>query len=152
MGLSETKLTSRAATFSFKDQDEYKTFYSCNNEAPFSTGVTLLVYKSLAKNIHQVNRIEGHILVLHLRFKGKKKLCIIQVYLPSDKQANNKLQKHIQKIIKREKLVNTNIIIMGDFNTVNNPLTDRSNNTKDPLNSSKKKWKSESELFSYLKT
>ena len=106
MGLSETKLTNKAATFSFKDQDEYKTFHTCNDESPFSAGVTILVHKSLAKNIHKSNKIDGHILVLHLRFKGKKKLCIIQVYLPSNKQENNNFQKHIQKIIKREKLVN----------------------------------------------
>jgi exonuclease III len=150
MGLSETKLTSRVAAFSFKDQDEYKTFHSCNDEAPFSAGVTLLVHKSLAKNIHRINRIEGHILVLHLHFKGKRKLCIIQIYLPSNKHASNELQKQIQKIIKREKLVNTNIIIMGDFNAVNNPLTDRSSIARDLPNNPKRKWKPESELFPYL--
>ena len=52
LGLSETKLNSRSADFSFKDQDEYKKFYTCDDNSPSSTGIIILVHKTLAKNIH----------------------------------------------------------------------------------------------------
>ena len=67
----------RAAMFTFKDQDDYKAFHTYNDNAPYSTGITILVYKLLAKNIHQVNKINSHILIFHFHFKDKKKLCII---------------------------------------------------------------------------
>src|SRR5438552_19137557 len=90
IGLSETKLTNRTVLFAFKDQDDYKTFHTCNNKSPYSAGITMLIHKLLAKNIHQVNKIDGHILVLHLHFRGKKKLYIIQIYLPSNKQMSDR--------------------------------------------------------------
>src|SRR5438552_18837207 len=130
IGLSETKLTNRAALFAFKDQDNYKTFHTCDDESLYSAEITILIHKSLAKNIYQVNKIDGHILVLHFHFKGKKKLCIIQTYLPSDKQISDRYQKQIQKIVKNKKLTETNIIVMGDLNAENNPIKDRSNNEK----------------------
>src|SRR5438477_10760315 len=33
LGLSETKLTYETAKYSFKDQNEYKTFHACNDES-----------------------------------------------------------------------------------------------------------------------
>src|SRR5438552_10387317 len=54
LGLSKTKLTYETAKYSFKDQDEYKTFHACNDESPYSTGVSLLVKNQCQKNIHQV--------------------------------------------------------------------------------------------------
>jgi exonuclease III len=150
IGLSETKLTNRAATFSFKDQEDYKTFHTCDDAAPYSADITMLIHKSLAKNIHRVDKIEGHVLVIHLRFKGRRKLCIMQIYLPNDKNKSNKFQKNIQKIIKNEKLTETNIIVMGDFNAVNNPIKDRSSNLEESMNKPKKCWKPEIPLFPFL--
>ena len=80
----------------------------------------------LTKNIHKIKRHEGHILILHFRFKGKRKLYVIQVYLPNDKKQYNKIQNYLEIKIKEEWLNNTNIILMGNFNAVNEPLTDRS--------------------------
>ena len=129
MGLNETKLTYETAKYSFKDQDEYKTFHACNDESPYSAGVLLLVHKSMSKNIHQVFRIDGHAVILNFCFKGRRKLCIIQVYLPNNKQLSGDIQKQVLKTIKEERLKNMNIIIIGNFNTVNDPLRDRSRET-----------------------
>ena len=147
MGLSETKLTSRAAAFSFKDQDDYKGFHTCNDNSPYGAGTSILVQKHLAKHVHKVVKIDGHILALHFLFKGKKKLIIIQVYLPNDKQKSQALQKHVQKIIDNARPTNTNTIVMGDFNAANNPIVDRTNNTSTKTNNS---WKPEISLFPYL--
>ena len=126
MGLSETKLTYKTAKYSFKDQDKYKMFHACNDEFLYSAGISLLVYKSISKNIHQVFRIDGHSVILNFCFKGRRKLCIIQVYLPNNKQLNGDIQKQVLKTIKEERLKNMNIIVMGDFNAVNDSLRDRS--------------------------
>ena len=142
MGLSETKLSQEKAKFTFKDQDDYKAFHSCDDETPNGAGVALLVHKSLAKNIHKIERFEGKMIILHFKFKGRKRLCIIQIYLPSEKRNSEKIQNHIQKVIKEERLVNSNIVVMGDFNAVNNPMVDRSTKKSD--------WKPEAPIFPYL--
>jgi exonuclease III len=142
MGISETKFSQEKVEYAFKDQDDFKTFHSCNEDTPRGTGVSMLVYKSLAKNVHRVEKWEGRILALHFKFKGTKKLCIIQVYLPSEKQESEKLQKCIQKIVGKEKHEGSNVIVMGDFNAVNNPMLDRS--------SLKSSWEPEAPIFPFL--
>src|SRR5438876_12250847 len=74
LDLSETKLTYEIAKYSFKDQDEYKTFHACNDKSPYSAGVSLLVHKSMSKNIHQVFRIDGNAVIINFYFKGRRKL------------------------------------------------------------------------------
>ena len=152
LGLCETKLSNNTADFSFKDQDDYKRFHTCDDSSPLSSGIIILVHKSYAKNIHQVHKIDGHVLILNFRFKGRKKLCVIQVYLPSNKQKSETFQKQIQAIVKKETLANSNIIIMGDFNATNNPLIDRLSNQAEPSKTVRKRksWKPEILLFSFL--
>jgi exonuclease III len=151
LGLCETKLTNTAADFSFKNQDEYKKFHTCNDSSPYSSGISILVHKTLAKNIHQVHKIDGHLLALNFRFKGRKKLVLIQIYLPNNKQKSDTLQKQIQTIVKKEKLNNANIIIMGDFNAASNPQEDRSNKAESSKKAkTKKSWKPEIPLFFFL--
>ena len=76
--------------------------------------------KELAKHVGHVTKIEGHILALHMFFK-KWKLCIIQIYLPNNKGLSNNYQRVIRKIITDEFKNKAEIILMGDFNAVNNP-------------------------------
>src|SRR5271154_4102845 len=61
LGLCETKLSNNTADFSFKDQDDYKRFHTCDDSSPLSSGITILVHKSYTKNIHQVHKIDGHV-------------------------------------------------------------------------------------------
>src|SRR5438876_5571179 len=151
IGLSEMNLTSRASTFSFKDQDDYKALHTCNDNSPYGAGVSILIHKYLAKHIHKIIKVDGHILALHLLFKGKNKLLVIQVYLTNDKQRSLDLQKQIQKIIGGERSATTNIIVMGDFNAANNPIVDRSNNSTEITKRTSHSWRSEISLFLYLK-
>ena len=104
--------------------------------------------KDLEKYIQRVIRIDEHILALLFSFKGNKKFCVIQVYLPSNKQTSSIYQGHIQRIIKEEKLLKANIIIMGDFNAVNNPIKDRTGTSEKVPK--KKNWRPEIPLFPYL--
>ena len=150
LGLSETKLTQRSAEFTFKDQNIYKVFHTCNDTTPRGAGVSILVHEKLAKNILKINKIEGYAIALHFRFKGKKKLCIIQVYLPNDKLKSTEIQGQIRKILKEESLNNTNIVVMGDFNATNCPTEDRSNNTTSGKEKSQENWKPEIPLFPFL--
>ena len=155
IGLSETKLNNISADFSFKDQNEYKKFFTCDDNSPSSAGIIILVHKTLAKNIHQVKKTNGHILTINFLFKGRKKLSITQVYLPNNKQESEKYQKQIHSLIRKEKSINTHCIVMGDFNAVNNPIEDRSNNSstcsRSTSNTRKKRWRPEIQLFPILK-
>jgi exonuclease III len=116
----------------------------------------LLVHTMLAKNIHKVIRHKGHVLMLQFRFKGKRKLCVIQVYLPNNKKQRNDIQNYLEIKIKEERLNNSNIIIMGDFNAVNEPLTDRSReqdvlpNESNQTRSPRCLWKPEAQIFPFL--
>ncbi|RHZ45286.1 hypothetical protein Glove_682g5 [Diversispora epigaea] len=96
-----------ATNFTFKEQDIYKCFWSPNDLEPRGI-VTLL-------------------------FKGKSRILIIQVYLPSDKKSSRIYQTQIRKLIIEETKKNTNIIIMGDFNTVVLPHLDRLSRGKDKV-------------------
>src|SRR4051794_6262568 len=75
----------------------------------------------------------------------KSKLCIIQVYLPSNKRSSNKYQCTIRKIIMEELKIKSKIILMGDFNAVCNPQTNRLHKTNKRFS-----WKSEIEIFNFL--
>jgi len=112
----------------------------------------MLIHKAYAKNIHQIQENNGRLLILNFLFKGKKRLCIIQTYFPSNKQESETYQKQIIPIIKKESRMGSKILIMGDFNAVNNPLTDRTNN-KSNISKNRPKpnsWKSEIPLFPCL--
>ena len=103
-------------------------------ENSYGTGVVILIKKYLAKHINQIIKIDGRIIALKLFFK-RKKLLIIQVYLSSNKKTSNKYQMIIKKII-RDKIKKEfySIILMGDLNTVYDPLTDRPQSSSKGLN------------------
>ena len=125
LGLCETKLTSKSAAFSFQNQNEYKTFHTCNDTKPFSAGITLLIHKSLAKHIHQIKGIDGRILIVKFLFKGRRTLYIIQIYLPNNRKESNELQNQVLSLLRNKSSEYTEFIIMGDFNATNNPQEDR---------------------------
>ena len=151
LGLSETKLTQEVADFTFKNQDNYKVFHSCNNDQPYGSGVSILVHKKLERNIYRVERIEGYVLTINFLFKGKKRLCLIQVYLPNDQKRSKEVQKQIKKHIREGKLNDANIVVMGDFNATNNPLEDRASSSRTPEKQKiQKGWQPEISLFPFL--
>ena len=101
--------------------------------------------KELAKHVEHVTKIEGHIIAIHMLFK-KSKLCVIQIYLPNNKKLSNKYQRTIRKLIAEKLKAKSKIILMGDFNAVNNPQTDRSHKVDKEI-----LWKPEIEIFNFLK-
>src|SRR5438552_14951032 len=100
--------------------------------------------KDFTKHIDYITKIERHILAVHMLFK-KSKLCIIQVYLPSNKRLSNKYQRTIRKIIIEELRIKSKIILIGDFNTVCNSQTDRLHKINKRL-----LWKPEIKIFNFL--
>ena len=71
-----------------------------------------------------MDRIDGHVIALNWLHKHNK-ICIIQVYLPSDKKESQKIQAQVETLIKRKSQNKFKIVIMKDFNAIVNPLTDR---------------------------
>jgi exonuclease III len=146
IGLSETKLNSANGDWAFKDyRSKFKCFSSTSDVHPQGSGVALLIEKEMAKHVYSVQRIEGHIIVAVLLFR-QSRITIMQVYLPSNKKESNRYQRLIRSIINEEaKHKNSRIIVMGDFNAVVNPATDR------PSSSVRShKWKPEAEIFYFL--
>ena len=146
IGLSETKLNSANSDWTFKDyRNKFKCFSSTNSIHPQGSGVSLLIEKDMAKHVFNVKKIEGHIIAATLLFR-QSRIMIIQVYLPCNKKESNRYQRMIRSIINEEsKQKNSKIIVMGDFNAVVNPATDR------PDSSVRlHKWKPEAEIFYFL--
>ena len=146
MGLSETKLTVANDIWAFRNyRNKYKCFSSSNPTHPQGSGVCLLVEKEMAKHIYCIKRIEGHIIAAVFLFK-QSRITVIQVYLPSDKKESNRYQRLIRSMINEEsKHKNNKIIVMGDFNAVANPVTDRPD-----ASVRAHKWKPEAEIFYFL--
>src|SRR5438477_6980500 len=144
LGISETKLSINNKNYAFKNSLNYKCFLSVGSTQTYGSGVAIIMKKDLAKHVGHITKIEEHVLAVHMLFK-KSKLYIIQVYLPSNKRSSNKYQHTIRKIIMEEMKIKFKIILMGDFNTVRNPQTDRPHKINKRLS-----WKPEIEIFNFL--
>src|ERR1044071_3442133 len=59
MGVSETKLHSRTAEFIYKNNDSYLSWWNCNNNNQFGSGVELIVKKNLTQFIQAVRGSDG---------------------------------------------------------------------------------------------
>jgi ribonuclease HI/endonuclease/exonuclease/phosphatase family metal-dependent hydrolase len=146
LGLSETKLNINNQNFAFRKSSKYKCFSSAKteNKLSYGSGVAIIMEKELAKHVSRITKIDGHVLALHMFFK-KCKICIIQVYLPSNKNSSNNYQRAIRRVITEEIKNKTKIILMGDFNAASNPQTDRLHKANKPIS-----WKPEIEIFNFL--
>ena len=108
----------------------WRTIYHANGQQK-KAGVAILISDNLDFKIKTVSRdAEGHYIII----KGsihQEDLTIVNIYVP-----NVTAPKYINQLItNKKKLIDTNTIIVGDFNT---PLTamDRSYNQK----STRKQW------------
>ncbi|CAB4389288.1 unnamed protein product [Rhizophagus irregularis] len=119
LGLCETKLKSEAAKFRFIGLDNYISYSACNENSS-KEGVTLLIKKSLAYHVTNIERIEGVAIKVDLVFKNKVKnfRCIL-IYRPMEKLENVVKVQEIQ-----DKLTKWNdcdydkwdLVVMGDLN------------------------------------
>jgi exonuclease III len=146
LGLCETKLTETNAQWAFNNQKDYKHFHSTNKDTPFGAGVSLLIRRDLEKKIASVEKEEGYIIAANLLMK-RKKICIIQVYIPSDKPRCKMVQNKITSLIKNKHGQGFHTIVMGDFNAAYNPSEDRKSTSKASFRSS---WRPEIPLFNFL--
>ncbi|CAB4375246.1 unnamed protein product [Rhizophagus irregularis] len=119
LGLCETKLKSEAAKFRFIGLDNHISYSACNENSS-KEGVTLLIKKSLAYHVTNIERIEGVAIKVDLVFKNKVKnfRCIL-IYRPIEKLENVVKVQEIQ-----DKLTKWNdcdydkwdLVVMGDLN------------------------------------
>src|SRR4051812_14588420 len=122
MGLSETKLSSRAAEFINKNSNSYISWWNCDDKNKDGTGVGIVMDKHTAKFIQKVSGekdYRGRLLYVDLYMKGHSKLRVIQTYIHAnniEKQQTLILYSKILEIIDQVQQNNFKIIIMGDFN------------------------------------
>ncbi|PKY33379.1 hypothetical protein RhiirB3_394748 [Rhizophagus irregularis] len=119
LGLCETKLKSEAAKFRFIGLDNYISYSACNENSS-KEEVTLLIKKSLAYHVTNIERIEGVAIKVDLVFKNKVKnfRCIL-IYRSIEKLENVVKVQEIQ-----DKLTKWNdcdydkwdLVVMGDLN------------------------------------
>lgn len=95
-----------------------------SSETERNAGVWLIVGHLWDKHILNTFTMKGRILMATFAFKGKKRLKIIQVYLPHDKTGNSKFHKTLNEIIDKSVEENIDLIVMGNFNAVINPRED----------------------------
>ena len=122
MGLSETKLSSRAAEFINKNPSPYTSWWNCDDRNKEGTGVGIIMNKHTAKFVQKVScekDYKGRLLYIDLYMKGHSKLRIIQTYIHAnniEKQQTLLLYSKILEIIDQARQNDFNIIVMGDFN------------------------------------
>ena len=122
MGLSETKLSSRAAEFINKHPSPYISWWNCDDKNKDGTGVGIIMDKHTSKFVQKVSGekdYKGRILYVDLYMKGHSKLRVIQTYIHAnniEKQQTLILYEKILKIIDQAQQNDFKIIIMGDFN------------------------------------
>ena len=92
-------------------------YYESSSSHTLGQGIAIIMKNKWARHVEEINRIEGRLLHLILKFKGKKTLHLICCYSLASKQAHTKsikqkLMNYIAKIITKNEL----IIIAGDFN------------------------------------
>ena len=102
----------------------WRTLYHANGQQK-KAGVAILIPDNLDFKIKTVSRdAEGHYIIINASVHHKD-LTIVKIYAP-----NMRAPKYINQLITNtKKLIDSNTIIVGDFNT---PLTamDRSSNQK----------------------
>ncbi len=120
-GLSETKLSNSTAAFSFKQfNNKYTSFFNNDTSSTNGSGVGIIVSKDYAKFIHKTEAYKGRVLFMDLIMKGRVKIRIFQIYLPTTttgmRDYTTDLYKYIIDKIKDALRCHSRIIIMGDFN------------------------------------
>src|SRR6185436_12315269 len=143
VGLSETNISAKEGFFLTRNLEGYKSFWSnaCPNKKKGS-GVGLLISNQWEKHLGRIDRVNEYIVLASFMFK-QLEIMVIMMYLPpNDKEKQRLIQKTIiDKYIKR--LERTQMVIMGDFNSVVDVNLDR-------LTKSKKKQQKPNPLLGWL--
>ena len=95
MGLTETKLTNKAAKYIYNNNNSFRFFYNNKASSPLSQGVGLLISNEYAKFIQISGGYNGRVVYIDLFLKGRMKVRIIQVYLHAN--FHSEFQEDIEK-------------------------------------------------------
>ncbi|PKY58859.1 DNase I-like protein [Rhizophagus irregularis] len=117
--VTETKLQTTSAKMIYKDNKDITTWWSCDDDNHFSTGVGIIMDNNYAKFVIKKDIIEGRALKLTLLLKGKIRFTIIAIYNFSNNSYKDEIiefYKKLEEIIIVEKKLQAKIICAGDFN------------------------------------
>ena len=125
VGLAKTNISVKEGFFLTKNMKNYKSFWAnAKVEKKKGSGVGLLISKQWEKHLGRIERTNEYMISAIFMLK-QLEIIIIMAYLPlNDKEGRKEVQKAIiDKYIKR--LPRTQIIVMGDFNSIANADLDR---------------------------
>ncbi|CAB5198552.1 unnamed protein product [Rhizophagus irregularis] len=119
LGVTETKLKNSSVENLYQNEKEYNSWWAYDDENYYSAGVGIIMEKAYAKHVQTKDLFKGRLIHLTMYMKGKIHLSIILVY----NYANNtqkteilELYDKINDIIKKERKLQSRIIVLGDFN------------------------------------
>ncbi|CAJ0637458.1 12051_t:CDS:2 [Entrophospora sp. SA101] len=135
VGITETKMSKKVASHALKNND-FEVWWSSNDKSPTSSGVGLMIKKSISIYVQKVKESNGRIIYADL-FLPHQKIRIINVYINSststewDRKERLQTENETISIIEEGKKNNYSNIIIGDFNADPDKLElDRMNNKK----------------------
>jgi exodeoxyribonuclease III len=125
-GLVETNISEREGKFCMKKHEDYKSFWmSANPEKHKGSGVSLICTNEMAKHVGEVKRYNEYLLKVGFFLKGIAIKVIVMYNPPSNIEISKKITENIREEI-RNKTNKQNIIVIGDFNQIVNPVLDKS--------------------------
>ena len=132
-GLSETKIKKSSKKFISNN----KSIIHWSSTESSQAGVALIINPTLFKYHLKTESFQGYIISSFFNFKPSTTLCVSQIYIPHDPTIKKKVIDQIKILINYNTSLNYPHIIMGDFNSVPNPILDKlhtkTSNQKNPL-------------------
>ena len=96
-----------------------------HNQSEHTSGIAILYRDNRCKINNKIDDPEGRYVILKVEI-GKKFFQIVAIYAPASKIGQRtKFFKNISQLIEDNKQDNETLILLGDFNTVENPIIDR---------------------------
>ncbi|PKC57280.1 hypothetical protein RhiirA1_472714 [Rhizophagus irregularis] len=117
--VTETKLQTASAKMIYKEYKDIMTWWSCDDDNHFSTGVGIIMNNDYAKYIIKKDITEGRALKLTLLLKGKIWFTIIAIYNFSNNSYKDEILEFymkLEEILIAEKKLKAKIVCIGDFN------------------------------------
>ncbi|PKK60268.1 hypothetical protein RhiirC2_793567 [Rhizophagus irregularis] len=96
--ITETKLQTASAKMIYKDYKDITTWWSCDDDNHFSTGVRIIMNNDYAKYVIKKDIIEGRALKLTLLLKGKIHFTIIAIYNFLNNSYKDKILEYYTKL------------------------------------------------------
>ena len=123
-GISETKIKESSKKY-FSNNNSIIHWSSTNSS---QAGVALIINPTLFKHHLKTESYNGYIISSFFNFKPSTTLCITQIYLPHDPNTKKQVINYLKDFILLNSSKNIPHIIMGDFNSVPDPLIDKLHN------------------------